>query len=79
MHFSLVDLNTGLSKRVIKQLQQIQSTAVQILTKIRKVEHITQVLRSLHWLLVCEKVLFQIVLLDYTGVNSLGTESKSEM
>ncbi len=41
---------TSLPKKSIRQLQLIQNTAARILTRTRTSEHITPVLRSLHWL-----------------------------
>uniref|UniRef100_A0A3Q3LSB9 Reverse transcriptase domain-containing protein n=1 Tax=Mastacembelus armatus TaxID=205130 RepID=A0A3Q3LSB9_9TELE len=41
-------LFTGLSKRAVRQLQYIQNAAARVLTRNRKYNHITPVLRSLH-------------------------------
>ena len=40
----------GLSKRAVRQLQYIQNAAARVLTRTRKYDHISPVLRSLHWL-----------------------------
>ena len=41
---------TGLNKKSIRQLQLIQNAAARVLTNTRKMDHVTPVLRSLHWL-----------------------------
>ncbi len=48
---SRVDYCSGLHpKKTVRQLQFIQNTTARILTRTRTSEHITPVLRSLHWL-----------------------------
>jgi len=47
-------LLTGLSKRAVRQLQYIQNAAARILTRTRKYDHISPVLRFLHWLPVTQ-------------------------
>ena len=63
---------TGLTKKSIRKLQLIQNAAARVLTDTRKVDHITPVLRSLHWLPVCQIIDFKILLLVFKSLNGLG-------
>ena len=47
---------TQLSKKSITQLQLIQNAAARVLTRTKKVDHNTPVLRSLQWLPVCQRI-----------------------
>ncbi|KAL2085012.1 hypothetical protein ACEWY4_020530 [Coilia grayii] len=55
-------LFTGLPKKTIKQLQLIQNAAARVLTRTKRSDHITPVLRSLHWLPVSYRINFKGVL-----------------
>ena len=52
---------TGLSKNSIRWLQLIQNAAAWVLTRAKKVDHITSVLRSLHGLPIYQRIDFKIL------------------
>lgn len=72
-------LLTGLSKRAVRQLQYIQNAAARVLTKTRKYEHISPVLRSLHWLPVAQRIDFKAALLVYKSLHGLAPKYISDM
>lgn len=58
---------------MLKLLKRISGRiAAHILPKTRKVDHITPVLRSLHWPSVKELRIIQIMLFVYKALNSFG-------
>ncbi len=63
----------------VRQLQLIQNAAARILTRTRKFEHITPVLRSLHLLPVTFRIDFKVLLLVYKSLNGLGPKYIADM
>ena len=72
-------LLTGLPKKTIKQLQLIQNAAATLLSRTKRTEHITPVLKSLHWLPVSYRIDFKVLLLVYKSLNGLGPEYMSRV
>ena len=72
-------LLTGLSKGAVRKLQLVQNAAARVLTKTKKCEHITPILRSLHWLPVCQRIEFKVLLIVYKSLNGLGPKYMSDL
>ena len=62
----------GLPKSVIDRLQYVQNCAARLVTRTRSSEHITPVLRRLHWLPVRQRITYKILLLTYKGLNGMA-------
>ena len=52
----------GIDDQHLHRLQSLQNTAARIVTRTRKFEHITPVLRSLHWLPVKLRIHFKVLI-----------------
>ena len=59
----------GLPANLIRRLQSVQNAAARLIYGIRRSEHITDALISLHWLRVPERILFKIAVTTYRALN----------
>ncbi len=62
------------STKILKRLQILQNTAARLLTGTKRFDHITPVLASLHWLPVCLRVDFKILLLTFRALHGLAPD-----
>ena len=69
----------GLPKKQIKRLQGIQNTAARLVTDTRKYEHITPILRELHWLKVDSRIVFKYLLITYKCLHGLAPKYLSDL
>ena len=63
---------TGLTKKSLRKLQLIQNAAARVLTNTKRVDHISPVLNSLHWLPVGQRIDFKVLLLVFKSLHGLG-------
>ena len=62
----------GLPSREIEKLQRLQNTAARLTVCMKKTDHITPVLKKLHWLPVNDRITFKLLLLTYKSLNGLA-------
>lgn len=55
----------GIPNKSLQRLQYAQNSAARILMRVRKYDHITPILHSLHWLPVSARIEYKISLLTY--------------
>ncbi|PIK45578.1 ORF2-encoded protein [Apostichopus japonicus] len=65
----------GLPDNQLRLLQRTQNTAVRIITRSKKFDHITCILRQLHWLPVSYRINFKIILHTYKALHGLAPEN----
>lgn len=68
----------GIPDVQIQRLQRLQNHAARIVSRIGKFDHISPVLKSLHWLPVKERIDFKILLLTHKALNGKAPEYLSE-
>ena len=62
----------GIPDHNIKKLQQIQNSAARIVSKSKKYNHITPILKELHWLPVKARVEYKAATLAFNSYNDIG-------
>ena len=55
----------GMPDTQIKRLQRVHNTAARILTLSKKYDHITPIMKTLHWLPVKQRIIFKILTLTF--------------
>ena len=76
-HYNI--LLSDLKQDQVRKLQYVQNSAARLLTGTRKHEHITPVLRDLHWLPVHKRICFKILLMTFKCLNQLAPSHPSDL
>ena len=69
----------GLPKKLLDRLQKLQNRAARLLTYTRKYDHISPVLKQLHWLPVEKRVSYKILLLCFKSLHGSAPSYLSDL
>ena len=69
----------GLPTNLLHKLQRVQNAAARLICKVRRFDHITPILFSLHWLPVRNRIQFKILLFTYKALNGLAPAYITEL
>jgi hypothetical protein len=69
----------GAPAYILKKFQCIQNAAARLITGTTKFQHITPILRDLHWLPVKKRVQFKVLLIVFKSIHKLGPSYLSSM
>ena len=62
----------GLPDALIKKLQLIQNNSARLVKRSRKSEHITPLMKNLHWLPVKQRIQYKVNLVTFKAINGLA-------
>ena len=64
----------NLPNNEINKLQRVQNTAARLITGSKRIDHITPVLKHLHWLPILSRIRYKILLLVYKSLKGSSPE-----
>ena len=64
----------GIADGLLQKLQSIQNAAARLVTRARRRDHITPVLRELHWLPVRQRIKFKVACLVFQSLSNQAPE-----
>lgn len=59
----------GVPKSTISKLQNVQNTAARLITKTSRFEHITPILKDLHWLKIHDRIKYKILIQTFKALH----------
>ena len=68
----------GLLRAQISKYQHIMNCAAWLISSIRKYDHVTPILKSLHWLTSEARIHYKILCLTYKALNDLAPDYLSD-
>ena len=64
----------GMPSTVIKKIQRVQNAAARLLIGSSKFDHITPVLKELHWLPIRYRIQFKVIILTYKCIHKIAPQ-----
>ena len=62
----------GITSHLLDKLQRAQNAAARMLTRTRKFDHISPVLRNLHWLPIRQRIKYKLLLLTWKALHGMA-------
>ena len=62
----------GIPEFLLDRLQNVQNSAARLITRTKKYDHITPILKILHWIPVRQRIIFKLLLLTYKALHGLA-------
>ena len=69
----------GLPAKQLSKLQRLQNSAARLVTKAKRRDHITPVLRQLHWLPINQRIVFKVLLITFKIINGYAPSYLSSL
>ena len=69
----------GINKHLLNKLQKVQNTAARLITRTKKFDHVTPILKDLHWLPVEYRSQYKLLLFVYKALNNCAPNYLSDL
>jgi hypothetical protein len=69
----------GCPDTLISRIQKVQNAAAKLIFKAKKYDHVTGLLKELHWLPAHQRITFKVLLLTYKALNGEGPDYLKEL
>ncbi len=69
----------GLPADLLNRLQRVQNACARTIMMCRKYDHITPVLKELHWLPIAQRIQFKVLMLTYKCLHGLAPQYLAEL
>ena len=69
----------GVNKQLLTKLQRAQNAAARMLTRTRKCDHISRILKQLHWLPIRQRIQFKLLLHTWKSLHAMAPMNIHEL